>query len=276
MRAEIETLADRAGLRPRDPEACLAKALKELELSQKLNPGRLVGDRYEDSHAEGQYYVISYGDDEKPITGLSIGAAWVLSRQWSNMLSKVRLTGETADAFDCGSLAIDLENLYAVERFRRESKWYRSRKTKKLVKHREDRYPQILGKAASIAQRNAILAVVPEPIQTVYWNRCKELVASTVTPKKGKGAASAPHLKDLVPKMLAWLLEYGVTREHVEKKLGHSTDTMTPEEFADLKGRCAAMKAGETDAYAAFGAGSPPEEGEEVFETDPMEGSKEE
>ncbi len=276
-RAEIETLADRAAIRPRDPEKALERALKELALSQRLNPGVLKGDRYEDSHAEGQYYVIEYGEDTKPVTGLAIGAALVLGRHWTNILNKVRLTGETEDAFDCGALCVDLETMFAIEKFRRESKWYRSRRTNKLVKYREDRYVQVAGKCASIAQRNAYLAVIPEPIQVAYWNECKRLVAATVAPAKKGKAAPGPGLKELIPKMLAFLEKYGVTPDHLAKKLGHPVESITPEEFAQMKGICSALKSGETDAYQAFGAGAPAgdeNEEETVVEDDPLAESR--
>jgi hypothetical protein len=244
-KVENETLAQIAVTRPRDTKRSLAKAIEELEVDPEF--------------AEKQYYRIPYKDRASGqttfIEGLSIKAAMALGRCFGNMTTSSRVVEENDHAVIMEGVCIDLENGFRVCKPVAISKYYKARKTGKMVKWADDRFPQILQAGASKAVRNAILNVIPEPVQRRYWNRARELAAEHATGGKGKidySKTIAAVLKAFEP--------YKVERSHLEAHLGHPLDKATRQEFGDLKAILNALEAGETDVFQAFGIGGPVDE----------------
>jgi hypothetical protein len=245
-KVENETLAQIAVTRPRSIKAALKKALDELEVDPAF--------------AEKQYYRIPYKDRQRNETtwveGLSIKAAMALARCFGNVTASARVVEENDHAVIVEGVCIDLESGFRVSKPAAISKYYRAKKTGKMVKWAEDRFPQVLAAGASKAIRNAILNVLPEPMQRRYWNRAKELAADQAAGPKGKKI----DYEKTIPAVLSAFQPYKVERSHLEAHLGHSLDSATRQEFADLKAILNALEAGETDTYQAFGIGAPQEE----------------
>ena len=243
-KAENDTLAQVAITRPRDPQRALQRAMDELALDPEF--------------AEKQYYVIPYKNADGSSTnieGLSIKAAMALARCWGNCTTSARLVEDTDDAFIVEGVAIDFETMFRVSKVGSISKWYRDRRTKKMVRFREDKLPQLLGAGSSKQVRNAILNMIPEPMQRRYWNRAKEIAAERITGKQKPGAkASAATIQ----KILDAFKPYGVERPHLEAKLGHVLENVTADEAGQLAGMRNALQDGSTDPYQAFGVGDPP------------------
>lgn len=256
-KAENDTLAQIAITRPRDPQKSLARALAELEIDPEF--------------AEKQYYVIPFRNADgtkSDVEGLSIKAAMALARCWGNCTNSARLVEETEDAFIVEGVAIDFETMFRVSKVGSISKWLRDRKSKKMVKVREDRFPQLLGAGASKQVRNAILNMIPEPIQRRYWARAKEIAAGRLTgqakPKPGTKGRSKGGFEDIakvIDKVLAAFAPLGVQREHIEAKLGHPMDDLTMDDIGKLKGLENAIRDGSTDIYQAFSIEMPMDNG---------------
>jgi hypothetical protein len=242
-KVENETLAQIAVTRPRDPKRSLERAIGELELDPEF--------------AEKQYYRIPYKDRASGqttwIEGLSIKAAMALGRCFGNMTTSSRVVEDNDHAVIVEGVCIDLENGFRVCKPVAISKYYRAKKTGKMVKWSEDRFPQILQAGASKAVRNAILNVIPEPLQRRYWNRARELAAEHASGGKGKGIDYAK----TIPAVLKAFEPYKVERSHLEAHLGHPLENATRQEFGDLKAVLNALEAGETDVFQAFGIGGP-------------------
>jgi len=245
-KVENETLAQIALTRPRDAKRSLERAIGELELDPEF--------------AEKQYYRIPYKDRATNqttwIEGLSIKAAMALARCFGNLTVASRIVDENDHAVIVEGVCIDLETGFRVSKPAAISKYYRAKKTGKMVKWSDDRFPQILGAGASKAVRNAILNAIPEPMQRRYWNRARELAAEHETGGKGSKIDYAK----TVAAVLKAFEPYKVERSHLEAHLGHALDKATRQEFADLKAVLNALEAGETDVYQAFGIGGPQEE----------------
>jgi len=269
VKAELETFAAIARGLTRDPEQALKSALAELELSAKIDPGHLDErtKRWKDGFADAQYYVIDYGGGEKPVTGLSYKASLILARHWGGLIGTARIVAETDDYIDAEGVAMQFSPVFILRRSRRESKWYRPRGSRKLVRIREDLMPQVHGRCQSKAQRNAFLAVIPHAIQTVYWNRCKQLVAGI-----GRGMPKVDVVKAMSA-TLTWLEARGVTLADVERKLGHPLTEITKEEYADFRGLINAIASGETTAARAFNLAEDSNDEAPPIDDDPTAGS---
>jgi hypothetical protein len=245
-KAENETLAQIAITRPRDPAQCLRHAIDELEIDPEF--------------AEKQYYVIPFKNADgstSNVEGLSIKAAMALARNWGNCTTSARLVDDTDDAFVVEGIVIDLEKGFRVSKVGSISKWYRNKKTKKMVRWREDRLPQLLGAGASKQVRNAILNMIPEPMQRRYWARAKEIASEQIAGKKSKDKKIPA---TAIKRILDSFKGFGVEREHIEGKLGHTIEAASMDEIGMLAGLRNALLDGSTDAYQAFGVGDPPAE----------------
>jgi hypothetical protein len=242
-KAENDTLSQVAITRPRNAARSLQTALAELELDPAF--------------AEKQYYVIPYKNADGTTTnieGLSIKAAMALARTWGNCTTSARLIEETPDAFLVEGVAIDFETNFRVSKIGSVSKYYRNRKTGAMVKWRDDKYPQLLGAAASKQVRNAILNMIPEALQRRYWSRAKEIAAGDKAPLDVKAEGK---------KILAAFAPFGVEAEHLEGKIGHPLKNLTKADVGLLRGIYNALAQGQTTAWEAFGVEAP-QEGEET------------
>ncbi len=252
-KAENDTLAQVAVTRPRDPLRCLEKAIAELDMDPEF--------------AEKQYYVIPYqgATGKQNVEGLSIKAAMALARNWGNCTVSSRVMEDREDAVMLEGVAIDFETNFRVCKPVTVSKYYRDRKTRRMVKWRDDRLPHLVGSGASKAVRNAILNMIPEPMQKRYWNHAKSLAAQLITGQSAGevttgGGKSKSEFKDpanVIRRILEGFEPFHVSREHIEAKLGHSMDQLTMDEVGTLAGIRNALQAGSTDAYQAFGVGGP-------------------
>ena len=249
VKAENDTLAMMALQRPRDPKAALKRACAELELAPEF--------------AEKQYYRIPYKDRATGKTswveGLSVKAALALGRCWGNCTVTARLLEETDDAFIVQGVATDHETMFRVQSVGSISKWYKAKKTGRMIKHSEERFPQVLGAGASKAKRNALLDIIPEPIRLVYWNKARALAS-------GGGKRKPINYEKTIPVVLKSFEKFKdaegiptITISILEQHLGHPLSEATREEFGDLKATLNAIDAGETTLYDAFGVGDVPD-----------------
>jgi len=269
QKAENDTLAQMVVQRPRNLTKVLADAITELELDPEF--------------AEKAYYRIPYKDGDRTnwVQGLSIDAAMCLFRNFGNAMCGARPLEETEDGFEYEGTMIDLEKGIRVSRPGIASKYYKKRGTGQMVKWGLDRHPQLRNVAASKGVRNAILKVIPTPIQMRYWKRALELAAENESNKARSGASKKagggqPTEKEVAKAKADQIVErfapMEVERKHLQAWLGKERDkksakleTITNEELGNLRGVYNAIKQGQSDTFQTFGVGGPGEvKGDEV------------
>jgi hypothetical protein len=91
--------------------------------------------------------------------------------------------------------------------------------------------------------RARILAILPPDIVEAALTECKQTLAG------GNGEPIA----DRIRKMIRAFEKYGVTNAMIELRLGHSLDTVLPDEIADLQGIFNSLKNGMSKASDWFG-----------------------
>ena len=237
-KVENETLAQMAVMHPRSLERVKEKMLEELNFDPEA--------------AASNYYVLEYAGNK--VEGLSAAAARTLLRCMGNMTASSRIFEENDHAVIVDGVCIDMESGTRFSTQVAVSKFYRSRKTKEMIKWAEDRFPQILAAGAAKAVRNAILGLTPESIKKTYWNRARELAAGGDAPKDPR-----VDRRTVIGKILAAFEPYKIGREHLEARLKCKLEDAKSEELADLRGIFTAIEQGQTTPYDAFQVGFPPE-----------------
>lgn len=227
MRVEHDAMLAVSVQRPRKEKLVLERALAELDMVPAL--------------AERNFYAIPYEDRREGktviVTGPSIHAARSLARRWGNCGSKAVITGEDEDKVYLAGIFVDLETNVRFERPLTVSKWLRKRNGDRY-RLNDQRLVQAIQAGASKAERNAILAGLPDYLVQSYDLRAREIAA-----KDAKAGWS---------KLMEAFKPYGVTREALERHLGHPLEKVTDEEIVDLRGIYNAIKDGQTSASDVF------------------------
>ncbi len=228
MRIENETMQALAVQQKRDPKRVLKACLEELEIAPSL--------------AVRNYYSIPYKDRQSGKTtmveGQSINAARILMRNWGNAAAKTVITGEDADKIFIAGIFTDLECNVRFERVMTVSKW-QHRKGGAPVKLAAQTLDRAIQAGASKAERNAILAGIPDWLKHSYYQRSRQIAATDVKENQGK--------------LLEAFLELGVTRDMLEKHLGCALERVTDDQLADLRGIYNALRDKERSVDDIFG-----------------------
>lgn len=247
IRMENETMQSLSTARPRPSiKEILKAALDELEALPEF--------------AAANYYVIPYrekaGDPNSKIVnveGLSIKAAMVLQRHYRNAMAGAQITGEDSRSFQIQGAALDIENNIRVQRPRTVLKIQYDQKTRQEYRLSDQKMEQKLQSEISKAIRNAVLAIIPEPVKVAYWRRAKELAASG---KSSEAKAKKPaSLEERVAKMLASFGKLGVSQTQILLYLSKpSLPEVSEEDLGTLIGVWNAIQDGETTVADAFGS----------------------
>jgi hypothetical protein len=153
------------------------------------------------------------------VTGSSIRLAEVMAQNYGNLDFGVRELERKAGS------SVDMENnVRSTKVFEVPHEIYTKKGTKKLMDPR-DIYERVANDGAR-RMRACILAIIPADINEAAQNMCKKTVA------KGGGEP----IEDRVRKMIMAFKEFGITQEKIEKRLGHSFNSVTGEQLADLQG----------------------------------------
>lgn len=243
VRAENDALFAIAAQRPRNSAKVLARAKGELEIVK--------------DEAKTCFYTIPYKNPDggvTNVTGPSIKAAQILARLWGNNAVSGRIVEETEDHAIVEGVFIDAETAFYMKKQVRVSRFEKKRGggTRRLD---DQRWGTAIQAGVSKAVRNAILSGLPAWLSSQFNAHARAIAAGLV--------------KDKIPALIARFAELGVTREHIEKKIGCKIEAANPDQFADLVGFGQAIADGQAAAADIFEsmqpAGPPPE-------TQPMPG----
>lgn len=251
IRMENETMQALSTARPRPAvREILKAALEELEALPEF--------------AASNYYVIPYKEKKDDpnskvvnVEGLSIKAAMVLQRHYRNAMAGAQITGEDDRSFQIQGAALDIENNIRVQRPRTVLKYTYDFKTRQEYRLSDQKMEQKLQSEISKAIRNAVLAIIPEPVKIAYWRRAKELAASGKS-SQARGAKPEP-LKGRVAKMLGAFGKLKVRDAQILAYLEkEKLSEITEEDLGTLIGVFNAIADGETSVAEAFPAEEKP------------------
>ena len=172
--------------------------------------------------AAGALYQYSRGGT--PISGPSIRLAEAAARAWGNMIYGFREISRRQGESECEAYAWDLEtNTKAVRQFALRHR----RDTKKggydLTEER-DIY-ELIANHAQRRVRAAILEIIPGDIIEDAVFECEKTQKNTVCKDKDGKTIS---LAEATEKLLSAFKNMGVSKEAVEKRLGHRVDAIQP------------------------------------------------
>jgi len=167
----------------------------------------------------------SYPRGGQRIVGPSIHLAKALAQKWGNIQYGVRIIGENNGESICEAYCWDMENNVRTSKVfmvKHEIK-LKTGQIKKLDDPR-DIYEHVANYGAR-RLRACILDCIPGDVVEAAVKQCKE------TLEKSDGVP----LKDRIAKMIYAFQEMGVTKEMIEKRVGHIIDALIPTELVSLQ-----------------------------------------
>ncbi len=240
MRVEHDAMLAVSVQRPRNKGKVLAEVLSDLEIVPSL--------------ASRCYYTIPYKDRGTTVhvTGPSIHAARNLARAWGNCAAKAVVIGEDSEKVTLAGVFVDLETNVRFERPQTVSRYLKRRDGRRehLADHK---LIQAIQAGASKAERNAILAGLPDWLVQSYDTKARKLAADAT--------------RQQLSKLLEAFLEFGVRRDVLESHIGCALENATDEQLADLRGIYAALRDKQATPEEIFEGPAEPEPETDDVET---------
>lgn len=228
--AEVQAALTIAKARPRDPHQAF-----ENMLTSCSRP----------SLASKAFY--SYPRAGQTVTGPSIRLAEELARIWGNMEYGIRELSQRDGETEMEAFAWDLEtNMKSSQRFTVKHEISTRSGVKELTDQR-DIY-ELGANLGARRLRSRILAILPPD----YVDAAIQACSHTLT---GGGQKS---FEDRIKDMIKAFGSIGVTKKHLEDRLGVKLSEILPDQFTELVGIYNTLKSGERKASDFFGAATAP------------------
>ena len=193
---------------PRDQDAAYLRIMKACE-------------RY--SLADQAEYAYPRGG--QTVSGTSIRLTEVIAQNWGNLNFGIRELSQANGESEVEAFAWDLEtNVKQVKTFTVKHKRYTKAKGNVALTDPRDIYEMTANQGAR-RMRSCILGVIPGDIIEKAVEQCRATVK--------KGIKEKP-IKDQIRSTLKAFDSLGITKDLIEDRLGHSTDTIIEEELIDL------------------------------------------
>lgn len=163
------------------------------------------------------------------VRGPSIRLAEIMAQNWGNMEHGIR---ELDQGVDTDGITYSIAQSYAWDKetnvrseltFKVRHEMQLKNGGRKRLTDPRDMYEHVANYGAR-RKRACILAVIPGDIVDAAVKACRN------TLKKGDGKPMADRIREMV----AAFIGLGVTREMLEKRLGHDVDITTADELVDL------------------------------------------
>jgi hypothetical protein len=211
---------------PRDENKCLVRIIESCKRPRM---------------AENAIY--SYPKGGTRVTGPSIRLAEVIAKNWGNLDYGVKELSRSEKSSVVLAYCIDLETNMRKSIEFTAPHIVDTKSGGKAARDNRDIY-EIIMNMASRRVRNCILATIPEDIVEEAKEACMKTMA------KADGGLSMP---DRIKKMLIeFSTSYNVTPAMIEKRLGHKTEAIQPNELVDLRGVFKSIKDGFAPVTAYF------------------------
>lgn len=205
--------------------------------------------------AESAMYAYPRGG--QTVTGPSIRLAEELARAWGNMDFGIRELSQRAGESEMEAYCWDLQtNVHSSKKFTVKHERHTRQGVTRLTDPR-DIY-ELTANQSGRRLRASILAVIPPDLVESAIAKCRQTLA---------GDTSEP-LVDRVRKMLSAFSPYGVTKEHIEEKIGKKLDKILVDEFVELTSIFRSIKDGvyKPSEYFSVGVAQTAEEGSAIAE----------
>lgn len=199
------------------------------------------------SFAADAEYVFPRGGSE--VRGASIYLAREAAAKWGRIRSGVRVLERSDEEVLIEAYAMDLQTV-RVQTAQQRVKIKIQRKVKggktEWVEPDERDYAELVGRVGAKLERNCLLALIPSDI---IEEACT--VARETLKRSASGELQADRAGS-IRALVAAYSEYGVHRAHLEARLKHPLDAITPAEVADLRTIYKTISAGEKGAADFF------------------------
>lgn len=217
--------------------------------------------RRADFAADAEYKFPRGGSE---VSGPSVYLAREAKRLWGRMLSGTRVLERTEEDVLVEGYAMDLQTL-AVQTAQQRVKSRIQRKNKRSgqtewVEPDERDFAELVGRVGAKLERNCILALIPSDI---IEEACR--TARDTCRKAASGQLDADR-GGQIRALVAAFSEFGVSRKHLEEKIGHALDAITPDEITSLRAIYKTISAGEKGAADFFDLAPPQSKQEEKAE----------
>ena len=227
----------------------MAKAYPRDEITAAA---RIIAACRRPSFAAGVEYSFPRGGSE--VRGPTVDLAREMKRCWGNIRTGYRVLDRTDDEILLEGVAADMESgAVTTAQQRIKIKIQRKQKSGKTewVEPDERDLGELIGRVAAKLERNCIFSLIPSDITEEACRVARETMKRAAA---GELEADRP---GQIRALVAAFSEYGVMRPHLEARLQHALDAITPAEIADLRTIYKTISAGEKGAADFFDLAPP-------------------
>lgn len=177
------------------------------------------------------------------VTGPSIRLAECIAQYWGNIDCGVREISQSNGVSVAEAYAIDLQTNTRITKIFHVSHFRDTRKGKTKLTDTRDIYEVVANQGAR-RLRACILGIIPGDVVEAAERQCRKTLESSNAP-----------IPEQIEKTVRAFQEFGITEEHLEKRLGHNMESTLPSEIISLKAIYRCIKDGIADKTSFFDIG---------------------
>ena len=199
------------------------------------------------SFAADAEYKFPRGTSE--VTGPTIYLAREAARCWGRMRSGARVLERTEDEILIEGFAVDMQTIrIQTAQMRVKNKIQRKQKGGKTewVEPDERDFAELVNRVAAKLERNCILSLLPSDVIEDAIKVARETLQRVAAGELDTNRAGK------IKTIISVFSEYGVNKAHIEKRIGHPLEAVTPAEIADLGVIYKSVKEGQAGAAEFF------------------------
>lgn len=170
--------------------------------------------------------IYSYKRGTSIVEGASIRLAEACALAWGNIDCGVKVLNQSTNLSVCEAYAIDLETNTRVAKIFNVRHARETKRGTQILTDARDVY-EIVANMSARRLRACILAVIPGDVIEAAVEKVKKTLLTDIQGKK------IP-INQQIQKITEALAKYGITKEHIEKRLGHNLDASLPQELVQL------------------------------------------
>jgi hypothetical protein len=233
---EMVAMFEAAMRKPRDENVCIERLMTACK-----RPG----------FADAATWSFPRGGQQ--LSGPSVQLARGIAQAWGNIRKGQRILGMDDHEIHLGAFAHDVER-GLLETAEAKVKKLVQRKNKKTgvtewVAPDERDLRELVNRHSAILERNCLLKIVPADVVDLALERCAKTLLEEQNGKLSKNR------EDTIRDIVLAFAEFGVKREHLEGHIGHTLDTIAPEELVSLRNIYRSIKDGNTRTADHFDLG---------------------
>jgi hypothetical protein len=245
VRYELEAMVATARMAPRSQPAVIAGLLESAKRMRFAEAAHYEFKRGKKKDAKGNW-VDNY------VLGPSVTLARPIAAAWGHIRFGWRIIGEDDTYVHLQGYAHDVQT-GALRTQEDRFKKLQQRKDKTTgvtswVKPDERDLRELLGRHGAILERNCILSIVPPDVVDQISDACHATMRGHASGK----LKDEPTRKETIAKLLAGFAEFGVTAAMIEMHIGHSVETITPDELVSLRGVWNSIRDGASRVHDHF------------------------